>query len=165
MITIVPATIHDIKSVVNVAYKTWPSAYGQILSQNQMDYMLALFYSEENIKKSIIELGHHFIVAKEEDGVVGFASFELNFNDEKVTKIHKLYLLPETQGKRIGQKLMDYICFLSLEKKMKKMLLNVNRYNKALGFYQKMGFSIICEEDIDIGQDYLMEDFVMEKKL
>jgi ribosomal protein S18 acetylase RimI-like enzyme len=43
--------------------------------------------------------------------------------------------------------------------------LNVNRYNKARFFYEKLGFVIMKEEDIDIGSGYYMIDYVMEKKL
>jgi ribosomal protein S18 acetylase RimI-like enzyme len=42
---------------------------------------------------------------------------------------------------------------------------NVNRHNKALHFYEKYGFKIIREEDIDIGEGYFMNDYVMELKL
>jgi ribosomal protein S18 acetylase RimI-like enzyme len=43
--------------------------------------------------------------------------------------------------------------------------LNVNRNNKALGFYQKFGFVILREEDIDIGNGYFMNDYIMVCKL
>ena len=42
--------------------------------------------------------------------------------------------------------------------------LNVNRYNKALVFYEKMGFRTIREEDVPIGP-YWMNDYVMCKQL
>ncbi len=43
--------------------------------------------------------------------------------------------------------------------------LNVNRSNKARFFYEKLGFNVVREEDIDIGNNYFMNDFVMEKKV
>jgi len=43
--------------------------------------------------------------------------------------------------------------------------LNVNRNNNAKVFYEKIGFAVIKEEDIDIGNGYLMNDYVMEKKV
>ena len=45
------------------------------------------------------------------------------------------------------------------------LFLNVNRFNKAQYFYKKLGFEVAYEEDIEIGNGYLMEDFVMEKKI
>ena len=47
----------------------------------------------------------------------------------------------------------------------KKLSLNVNRQNQAAHFYQKAGFSITATEDIDIGNGYYMNDYIMEKDL
>jgi hypothetical protein len=41
------------------------------------------------------------------------------------------------------------------------VFLNVNKYNKAKFFYEKLGFTITKEEVIDIGNDYVMDDYVM----
>ena len=73
--------------------------------------------------------------------------------------------MPETQGKGIGKKVIDEIGKLALENNSKALLLNVNRFNTALGFYKKIGFEVIEEVNIEIGNGYLMEDYVMEKKL
>ena len=43
--------------------------------------------------------------------------------------------------------------------------LNVNRHNTAKSFYEKLGFAVIKEEDIDIGSGYFMNDYIMEKRL
>lgn len=165
MITIIKATIQDLSIIEHIAHQTWPLTYGQILSQEQMQFMLQSFYSIEKLQQDIEQSGHHFILVKEDEKVVGFAAFEHYYNNDKVTKIHKIYLLPETQGKGIGQKVIEYIALTAKENNLEQLLLNVNRFNKALGFYQKIGFSIIDEVDIEIGQGYLMEDFVMAKKL
>jgi ribosomal protein S18 acetylase RimI-like enzyme len=76
-----------------------------------------------------------------------------------------LYVLPNYQGKGIGamllQKIEDYIQVgtdVYLE-------LNVNRFNSAIAFYQKQGFEIIRTEDIDIGNGFFMNDYVMEKQI
>jgi ribosomal protein S18 acetylase RimI-like enzyme len=47
----------------------------------------------------------------------------------------------------------------------KNLLLNVNRENPALGFYKKKGFEVIKTEDIDIGNGYFMNDYVMRLKV
>ncbi|MEI9808163.1 MAG: hypothetical protein WDO16_09960 [Bacteroidota bacterium] len=41
----------------------------------------------------------------------------------------------------------------------------MNRSNNAKLFYEKIGFIVIREEDIDIGNGYLMNDYVMEKQV
>ena len=81
----------------------------------------------------------------------------------KKTKIQKIYLLPETQGKGYGVQFINYIAEKSKAAKNDMLFLNVNRLNKAQYFYKKLGFNIAYVEDIQIGNGYLMEDFVMNK--
>ncbi|MBD0725997.1 GNAT family N-acetyltransferase [Flavobacterium sp. L1I52] len=163
-ITITKATVEDLKTISTIAYKTWPITYGEILSETQLSYMLEAFYSDAALLKNM-ENGHEFILAYEDGIALGFASFEHQYQNKPSTKIHKIYMLPESQGKGVGKLLIDTIEKMTLDKGCNSLLLNVNRFNKAIGFYQKMGFQIIQEIDIEIGLGYLMEDYVMEKKL
>jgi GNAT superfamily N-acetyltransferase len=165
MITITLATANDFKTIQEIAYKTWPDTYGEILSKAQLDYMLDAFYSEETLNDNVIEKGHHFLLAKENEAVLGFAAYEYNYQDNNRTRIHKIYILPQTQGKGIGKAIIEYIEKLAIENHSAALSLNVNRFNKALSFYQKIGFEIIAEENIELDHGYLMEDFVMEKPL
>ncbi|MFT5964452.1 MAG: GNAT superfamily N-acetyltransferase [Flavobacterium sp.] len=73
--------------------------------------------------------------------------------------------MPQTQGKRIGNTLIGYIEKLAIENHSTALSLNVNRFYKACAFYHKKGSEIIKEVDIEIGHGYLMEDYVMEKRL
>ena len=165
MITIIPVTTHDYQTIQNIAHQTWPVAYGEILSKAQLDYMLDAFYNEETLKDSVDNKGHHFVLAKEGEETLGFASYEHHYEQKLQTKIHKIYILPQTQGKGIGKKLIDYVEKVAKENASAELSLNVNRFNKALHFYQKMGFQITEEVNIEIGKGYLMEDYVMEKPI
>lgn len=165
MITISEATISDIKQIQNIVNITWPITYGEILSKEQLDYMLGLFYSTEALTEQYNKKIQLFYMIYEEETNIGFIGIEHNYNEEAITKIHKIYLLPETQGKGIGKKVIDEIGKLASEKRSTSLLLNVNRFNSALGFYKKIGFEVIDEVNIEIGNGYLMEDYVMEKKL
>lgn len=163
MISIKPTD--NYKAIQDIAGKTWPVTYGPILSSEQIQYMFSMMYDLEALKSQAEIKNHHFIIAEEEGSFLGFASFEHNFQNESKTKIHKIYILPETQGSGIGKKLIQYITEKSKIENQEFLSLNVNRYNKALDFYIKIGFEKIAEEDIEIGNGYLMEDFIMEKKL
>jgi ribosomal protein S18 acetylase RimI-like enzyme len=165
MITIVTATTNDYKTIQDIAHQTWPIAYGEILQKVQLDYMLDAFYNEEALKDSVLNKGHHFVLAKEGEETLGFASYEHNYNQKQQTKIHKIYILPATQGKGIGKILIDFVENVAKENHSTRLTLNVNRSNKALHFYQKIGFEIVGEVDIELDHGYLMEDYVMEKKI
>jgi ribosomal protein S18 acetylase RimI-like enzyme len=105
------------------------------------------------------------LLAKEENVALDFASYEHHYNQKAVTRIHKIYILPQTQGKGIGKLLIDTIGNLAKKNQSIALSLNVNRSNNALIFYKKIGFEIVGEEDIELEHGYLMEDYIMEKQL
>ncbi|CAD0007970.1 GNAT family N-acetyltransferase [Flavobacterium salmonis] len=165
MIKITEASIEDITKIQKIAHLTWPITYGQILTEEQLDYMLDLIYSDEALTSQIEKKEQLFYLISEDETTLGFIGIEHHYKNESVTRIHKIYLLPETQGKGIGKKVIEWIEKMALENHSTSLSLNVNRFNSALSFYKKIGFEVIDEVNIDIGNGYLMEDYVMEKKL
>ena len=165
MISIFEASVSDFSTIQQIAYQTWPETYGTILSAAQLNYMLEEFYSEETLLKNLIEKKHHFLIFKEEEMALGFISFQHQYQDQQITRIHKIYILPNNQGKGIGKKLLKAAIRLANENKSERLSLNVNRFNNAQHFYLKCGFTIVKEENLDIGNNYFMEDYVMEKLL
>jgi RsiW-degrading membrane proteinase PrsW (M82 family)/ribosomal protein S18 acetylase RimI-like enzyme len=152
----------DIPLIREMAYKIWPVTYGNILPKEQLDYMLELIYSEQALKEQM-EKNHEFILVYDGVHPVGFASFSLI--EPQTYKLHKIYVLPSRQGKGTGRFVIDQLVKAMKSKGAVSLQLNVNRYNNAKSFYEKMGFAVIREEDIDIGKGYFMNDYVMEKKL
>jgi GNAT superfamily N-acetyltransferase len=164
MIEIVPATAKDLTIIKNLAYQIWPATYGTILSEKQLAYMLDLFYDERALKQNLDD-DHQFILIKENGVAVGFADYELHYQNGSITRINKIYVLPETQGKGFGKRIIQHIESKALEHNDVKLSLNVNRFNKAKDFYENQGFKIAFEEDVELDFGYLMEDFRMEKVL
>jgi len=152
-------------SIRKIASEVWPVAYGAILSEAQLDYMMEMMYSLPSLRAQVETKQHHFIVAKEGDTTVGFASYELNYSRTTKTKIHKLYVYTHHQGKGIGKQLIEYIDAQARNAQQERLVLNVNRNNNAIHFYRQIGFSFQGEEDIDIGNGYVMEDYIMEKPI
>ncbi len=156
----------DINAIGFLAQQIWPVAYKDILSRDQLVYMLNLFYSPDSLLKQMTDQKHIFLLLEEEEEEepVGFASYSL-LSGTNIYKLHKLYVLAGHQGQGLGKIILDYIVEEIRSKAATSLLLNVNRNNKARHFYEKLGFSVISEEDIDIGKNYFMNDYVMEKKI
>jgi len=165
MITICKASINDINAIQSIAHQTWPKVYKSIITQSQIEYMLDLFYAEEVLLENITKKGHVFLLIKENDQSIGFTAFEHQYLQKNVTRIHKLYLLPEFHGKGFGKILMDDVIKIAKASSSKLISLNVNKVNPALTFYKKAGFEIVREEKLSIGQDFFMDDYVMELEL
>lgn len=158
LIKLIEATTEDIPLIQTIAEQTWRPTYGHILTEEQTLFMLDMMYSSESLTRQFET--NTFIFAYEGDTPLGFACFESK-NDE-VMKLHKLYMLPAAQGKGIGKLLIQEVAKYAKQQGLKFVHLNVNRNNKAIGFYEKQGFKIIKEEDINIGNDYWMNDYVMQ---
>lgn len=157
--------LERLPSIRRIAYQTWPAAYGEILTAKQIQYMLDRMYALPALTSNLLENHHAFAIASIDGKEVGFVSFEHGFRGDGITRIHKLYMLPEAQGKGTGAALLEYVEHLARSQGSERLSLNVNRYNKAQHFYLKHGFEIVGREDIGIGNNYLMEDFIMEKQL
>jgi len=163
--TVRQANEADFATIRDIAFKTWPEAYGEILSPDQLQYMLHAFYSDAALFENYTKKHHRFLLLLENEEALGFASYEHHYQSLPVTRLHKIYLLPQSQGKGAGKLLMETVEKRAVANGSKVISLNVNRFNKAQIFYRKHGFEIVGEEDIDIGRGYLMEDFKMEKKI
>jgi ribosomal protein S18 acetylase RimI-like enzyme len=154
----------ELPIVRDLAYKIWPSTYSHIISQEQISYMLNWMYSIETLEISH-DTNHAFFAVFDGDQALGFVDLELDNPDKKWLKLQKIYVLPEKQKLGLGLALMDYTVLFAQENGMKHITLQVNRTNKAVSFYERLGFYVADEQDFDIGNGYFMNDFVMQKDL
>ena len=163
-LSIVEAGINDIPVIQNIAFITWPATYSSIVAKDHLEYMLQLIYSEKALSKQITEQQHQFLLVIENDKAIAFADYA-PLDDPHIYKLHKLYALPDQQGKGLGKLLINHIVEKIKSIGATALRLNVNRHNKAKQFYEHLGFKVIYEEDVDIGNGYFMNDYVMEMKL
>ena len=153
--------IEHLPIIIDLTKKIWPLAYGEILSRAQLDYMIDKFYNK-NALRELMQKGHIFYLAQDvDDKYVGFVSYELNSEPNR-TKIHKIYVLPDTQRRGFGRYFFELVKEKAIENHQKAIFLNVNKFNKAIHFYTKLGFTKVKDEVITIGNGYVMDDYVME---
>jgi GNAT superfamily N-acetyltransferase len=158
------ATTADVEAIIRIAEQTWWPTYEPLLGKEQVAYMLNEIYSEEKITDQVKNNKQTFLLLLEDEQPVAFAAYSPREDDPEIYKLHKLYCLPVTQGKGYGKILINAVIDKTKEAGKHTLDLNVNRYNKAKDFYEKMGFAIAHEEDIPIGP-YWMNDYVMRKAL
>jgi diamine N-acetyltransferase len=156
-----PAELEDINTIGFLAQQIWPDTYGKIISPEQMYYMIGLFYSPASLRRQIVEDHHRFIIVEQDEEAIGFASWS-EMADPGLYKLHKLYVLPGIQGRGLGRAVLQFIYDAIRPEGATGLRLNVNRYNKARQFYERVGFSVVGEEDVDIGNGYFMNDYIME---
>jgi ribosomal protein S18 acetylase RimI-like enzyme len=146
--------------VRDLALQIFPVTYQEIVEPEQIDYMMNLFYTDENLLKQF-ESGQIFLIIYSDGKASGYASYTpLNENGEY--KLNKIYVDTRLQGKGLGRILINDVITRVRNAGGKSLQLNVNRFNKAVGFYKSIGFFVKKEELLDIGRGYFMDDYVME---
>ena len=151
--------IHDMAQVV------FRHTYRDILSPEQMEYMMDMMYSMPNLQIQVNE-GHHYYIAYISDTPCGYVSVQSDGSDDgvEVFHLHKIYVMPDAQGKGVGQKLFDKVVAHVCEEaygESARIELNVNKYNKAVDFYKHLGMRILLEEDFPIGNGFYKTDYIM----
>ncbi|RZL50448.1 MAG: GNAT family N-acetyltransferase [Pedobacter sp.] len=164
MILLRKAKEQDMEVISDLAERIWPHAYSAYLSNEQLRYMLDLMYNKGELL-SQLQQGYNFIIAEDEKNDVGFACSSLTDPETQTYKLHKLYVLPEMHGKGVGKILINEIRNVAVRNGGKFLQLNVNRNNKAKDFYEKIGFYIKETVDVNIGNGFFMNDYVMELPL
>jgi GNAT superfamily N-acetyltransferase len=160
-ITYKKATTSDVKIIADLADKIWKKHYIDIISMDQIEYMLNKMYSEDCLAQQIKD-GHEFTIVYIDNQPEGYIS--ISSKDSKNYLLHKFYINSDQQSKGIGTRLFNDI--LKQLKTAETIELAVNRRNyRSINFYFKNGFTIKNVNDLDIGNGYSMDDFIMIKKI
>jgi len=150
----------ELKIVQDLAHAIWPETFQEILTPMQIAFMLEWMYNLETLQKQANE-GHQFYLLSNKEKAIGFIGIQPFHPRKNELKIHKIYVLPSEQGTGAGKKLLFSAKEIALKNGIEKLVLNVNRFNKAVTFYQHLGFQVDREENISIGNGFWMEDYVM----
>jgi len=157
-------TIADIQTVEKLAHKIWNAHYVPIIGQNQVDFMLEKFQSFDAIT-SQIKNGYDYFLISDAKNAVGYLCLVYDDSKKKLM-ISKIYIDAQKRGAGFGQQLIDFTIHLAQEKKMKIIWLTVNKNNSnSIKWYQKLNFKITNEVVMDIGNNFVMDDYIMELQL
>ena len=158
------ASLADIPSIRAIADVTFRATYADILSPEQLEFMMDWMYSEESLRCQIAEDGHIFFL---EEGR-GYVSFHYDKRDDDgvdVYHLEKLYVLPEFQKSGLGRFFFKLVCQEAVEDSASatgvRIELNVNRNNPEVGFYERLGMYRRRTGDFPIGHGYYMNDYIM----
>lgn len=159
-IEILPLAAPELDAVCRLARRIWQDTYPGIISQRQIDAMLADRYSPQAILAQLDDPRHTWLIALGGGNLSGFAHAYL---EDGACKLDKLYVDPSRQRHGIGRALFDAIRGFSRQHQAQRIRLQVNRHNsKAISAYRKYGFEIVEARVFDIGDGFVMDDYVME---
>jgi diamine N-acetyltransferase len=158
--TILEATLHDVEPLCSLAREIWRAHYPPIIGEAQTEYMLAQRYEPAIVEAELDRDDIRWAVAREGERMVGFASFHVQ--DRGELRIDKLYVHPARQRQGIGGALIEHACEVAQSLGSASVVLAVNKRNHtAIAAYRKHGFEIRDAVVKDIGEGFVMDDYVM----
>ncbi len=158
------ASEQDVVEVSRLAYEIWPEHYRPIIGQAQVDYMLEKFQSADAIAAQLRE-GYEYFLALDRGMSAGYLAILPNVNESKLL-LSKIYVLKQLRGRGLGKDMLEFVETVCRERGIRTLWLTVNKNNKAsIDWYQRMGFVSIGATVQDIGEGFVMDDFIMEKNV
>lgn len=152
----------NIHLVPHLAQEIWNDCYKDILSQEQIDFMLNMMYNVEKINEGIAN-GEHWEILKADNEPVGYLHYK--DEDQKVF-LSKIYLKQAPTYSGLGQVMLEHVIDHAIEANKTSIYLTVNKNNqKAIRFYERNEFIRKKSETFDIGNGYVMDDYIYEKNL
>ncbi|HUH93998.1 MAG TPA: GNAT family N-acetyltransferase [Casimicrobiaceae bacterium] len=164
-IRIVAATDADLGPVAELAGVIWRRHYPGIITPGQIEYMLARGYSHDALERFLVEPGAGLLLAYDANRLIGFAAY---YRPDEVDelKLDKLYVHEDYHGRGVGSRLIAGVEESGRGQGCSTLTLQVNKHNaKAIRAYERNGFAVRKSVVVDIGGGYLMDDYVMAKRL
>ncbi len=146
-------------SLSAVADDIWHEHFVPIIGEAQVDYMLEKFLSPDALVEQI-NFGYQYYLLSFEYTFAGFAG--VHKEDGKLF-LSKLYVHKDFRGKGIASYMFQQFIALCKKNNLDKIWLTCNRHNThTIDIYKHWGFETVREEATDIGNGFVMDDYIME---
>ncbi len=154
------AVREDIPEIQALARRIWEEAYSDILSKEQIGYMLEKMYSCEVLNKELSD-GVVWDMILDNGNPCGYLSY--SFGEDNSVKLSKIYIEKLSRGKAITGDSVRRVVQYAVENGRDYVFLTVNKNNKrAIRAYEKNGFAIVASAVTDIGKGFVMDDYIMK---
>lgn len=164
-VDIAPLALEDAERIAALAREIWRAHYPDIIGFEQIEYMLRQRYEPSRIRAELKRNDLWWDKLLLGGEIVAFSSYFLDSAPGEM-KLDKLYVRQESQRKGYGGMLIAHACRAALECGCPRLALAVNRNNRsAIAAYVKYGFNIRGAVVKDIGGGFVMDDYIMEKRL
>ncbi len=153
-------TDDEIKKLASLTSEIWHEYWPVILSEEQIDFMVEKFQSYNAIKKQLEEERYIYNIFEDNGNIIGY--FGVSIKDDYLF-LSKLYAKKEFRGLGCGRQVFNKIQQIARQYNKKSIQLTVNKNNtNTIKAYEKWGFKEIDAVVTDIGNGFVMDDYIME---
>ena len=158
-------TSEHVTRVAELADEIWREYYDGLLSEEQIEYMVDKYQSDNAITKQMVNEGYEYYLINKEGTIIGFVAVLRNESDKKLA-VSNSYLLDYYREKGYSRLVIECVEAICKEAGYTSVELTVNKLNKEIiNSYYKYGFTKVKEVVTDIGNGYSMNDYMMKKNI
>ena len=159
----------EVEALAHMAHHIWNEYWPALIGQAQTDYMVEKFQSLNAFRTDIADNGYEYWFIMDDEGdtprIIGYTGGHTESETNRFF-ISKIYLLKEHRGRGIAAAVTRFYKQLCRDRGLAAMYLTVNKQNQmAIRAYEKQGFVTIDAVETDIGEGFVMDDFIMENPL
>lgn len=159
----------QLQELSEIADEVWHQHFASILSPEQIDYMVEKFQSYPAMQRQMAEQGYEYYFFHEPAGAGEAGGHHGNHGyigicvQEDALFLSKLYLLQPYRGRGLSSRGLEFLISIAQNRRCRKIWLTVNRFNAhTIEVYRHWGFQVVREQCADIGNGFVMDDYVME---
>ncbi|MBO7394785.1 MAG: GNAT family N-acetyltransferase [Ruminococcus sp.] len=154
----------ELRRVAELADEIWHECFVDIISEGQIDYMVEKFQSLDAMICQIEEQSYSYFAVYDGDDLCGYIAVKPEQDDRFF--LSKLYLRADKRGQGIVSAMLARVFDEARRAGKSSVYLTVNKHNdRAIAVYKRTGFVITDEVVTDIGNGYVMDDFIFTYKL
>ncbi len=159
-VTIKPAaTDNEIKNIATLANEIWHQHFVPIIGIDQVDYMVEKFQSYPAITAQIRDNGYEYFQIFIDDTLAGYTGVHA---EDGALFLSKLYIHESFRGNHLATKAHHFLINICKERGLKKIWLTCNKHNdNTLAIYDHLGYKVTDEQVADIGNGFVMDDYIL----
>lgn len=149
----------DLAAIAGLADEIWHQHFQTILSPEQIDYMVEKFQSYPALKSQVEEDGYEYYQTLVDGTLAGYIGIH---PETDALFLSKLYLHKDYRGRHIATQAFHFLTDLCKKRGLKKIWLTCNKHNdSSLAIYHHLGFQVTDTQEADIGNGFIMDDYIM----
>ncbi|WP_324719773.1 GNAT family N-acetyltransferase [Salinimicrobium sp. HB62] len=149
----------DLQELKEISRKTFTDAFGADNNPEDLKLYLNTAFGEENLRQELLNPLSEFYFAKLNGETVGYFKINLgdaqtDFREEDGMELERIYVRKDFQNKKIGQKMLDTVIEMAIQRKMRYLWLGVwEKNSRAIEFYKRNFFKLEGSHPYMVGND------------
>ena len=153
------AALSDLESLQIIGKQTFTETFAAVNTAENLSNYIAQSFNAEQVAKELTNPESFFYLAVLDTKIIGY--LKINFGkaqtellNKDAMEIHRIYVLQEYHGKKVGQLFVDHVLEIAHQRQVEYIWLGVWEENhRALSFYTKNEFIEFDKHVFTLGDD------------